>query len=96
MSKVRQAVSRGETGPLGAAVAGILGRVRRERGISLHELARGTGLSRVALSYFERRRRAPLFDTVERICAALNVRMSAVLRTAEGRNGESVRPSGGG
>lgn len=67
--------------------------MRRERGISLNELARGTGLSRVALSYFERRR-APLFDTVERICAALDMRMSAVIGAAEGRG--LAREAGGG
>ncbi|MBI2382758.1 MAG: putative addiction module antidote protein [Gammaproteobacteria bacterium] len=59
-----------------SALAQALGTVARARGMS--EIAKATGLGREALYKALRPGAQPRFDTVQRVCAALGVRLTAV------------------
>jgi probable addiction module antidote protein len=59
-----------------ALLAAALGDIARARGMS--EIARGAGLSREALYKALRPQSQPRFDTVQRVCAALGVKLVAV------------------
>jgi probable addiction module antidote protein len=58
-----------------AALAGALGSIARARGMS--EIAKASGLTREALYKALRPDAQPRFDTVNRVCAALGVRLVA-------------------
>lgn len=59
-----------------ALLASALGDVARARGMS--EIARAAGLTREALYKALRPQAQPRFETVQRVCAALGVRLVAV------------------
>lgn len=59
-----------------ALLASALGDVARARGMS--EIARAAGLTREALYKALRPKAQPRFETVQRVCAALGVRLVAV------------------
>jgi len=59
-----------------SALAQALGTVARARGMS--DIAKATGLGREALYKALRAGAQPRFDTVQRVCAALGVRLTAV------------------
>lgn len=54
---------------IGAAIR----EVRKNRGISQIELSNTTGISQTSLSLIERGRRRPGGNTLEKVCAALNI-----------------------
>lgn len=58
-----------------AALAQALGTIARARGMS--EIAESTGITREALYKALRPDSAPRFDTINRVCAALGVRLVA-------------------
>jgi probable addiction module antidote protein len=58
-----------------SALAGALGSIARARGMS--EIAKASGLTREALYKALRPDAQPRFDTVNRVCAALGVRLVA-------------------
>ena len=58
-----------------ALLAAALGDIARARGMS--EIARSAGITREALYKALRPNSAPRFDTVNRVCAALGVRLVA-------------------
>ena len=58
-----------------AALAQSLGTIARARGMS--EIAKSTGITREALYKALRPGSAPRFDTINRVCAALGVRLVA-------------------
>ena len=59
-----------------ALLAAALGDIARARGMT--DIARGAGLTREALYKALRPHAQPRFDTVQRVCAALGVRLVAV------------------
>lgn len=59
-----------------SALAQALGTVARARGMS--EIAKAAGIGREALYKALRPGAQPRFDTVQRVCAALGVRLTAV------------------
>jgi Predicted transcriptional regulators len=65
-----------------AQVAKILKELRKERGLSMTELAARSGLSRAMISFIENELRNPTLDTLLRIAAVLNVELADVLRDA--------------
>ena len=58
-----------------SALAQALGTVARARGMS--EIAKASGLGREALYKALRKGAQPRFDTVQRVCSALGVRLTA-------------------
>ena len=58
-----------------ALLAAALGDIARARGMS--EIARASGLTREALYKALRSNASPRFDTINRVCAALGVRLVA-------------------
>ena len=58
-----------------ALLASALGDIARARGMS--EIAKASGLTREALYKALRRGAQPRFDTINRVCAALGVRLVA-------------------
>lgn len=58
-----------------ALLAAVLGDIARSRGMS--EVAKASGLSREALYKALRLNTQPRFDTVNRVCAALGVKLVA-------------------
>ncbi|KAF0810452.1 putative transcriptional regulator [Alcanivorax sp. S71-1-4] len=59
-----------------AALAGALGTIARARGMS--DIARAAGLGRESLYKALRADADPRFDTIQRVCAALGVRLTVV------------------
>ena len=59
-----------------ALLATALGDIARARGMA--DIARGAGLTREALYKALRPEAQPRFDTVQRVCAALGVRLVAI------------------
>jgi probable addiction module antidote protein len=59
-----------------ALLAAALGDIARARGMA--DIARGAGLTREALYKALRPHTQPRFETVQRVCAALGVRLVAV------------------
>jgi probable addiction module antidote protein len=59
-----------------ALLASALGDIARARGMA--DIARGAGLTREALYKALRPHSQPRFDTVQRVCAALGVKLVAV------------------
>ncbi|MFC3371016.1 helix-turn-helix domain-containing protein [Glutamicibacter protophormiae] len=64
-----------------SVVAGNVRRFRRERELSLGELAKRAGLSKQTLSKIEAGEGNPTVSTLEMICQGLGVRLGAVLAT---------------
>ena len=62
-----------------ALLASALGKVARARGMT--EIAKASGITREALYKALRPDSAPRFDTVNRVCAALGVRLIVQPRT---------------
>jgi probable addiction module antidote protein len=70
-----------------AALAQALGTVARARGMT--EIAKSTGLAREALYKALRPESQPRFDTINRVCHALGVKLVAQpLRVADGATDE--------
>lgn len=65
------------------ALAGILTQVRQERGLSMTELGKRTGLSQQAISYIERGKRTPTIETLYRIAEALEVKLAPLIQETE-------------
>ncbi len=59
-----------------ALLASALGDIARARGMA--DIARGAGLTREALYKALRPQSQPRFDTIQRVCAALGVKLVAV------------------
>ncbi len=68
---------------LRAALAEQIRFFRSKRGLSQEELAVRAGLHRTYISLVERTKRSPTIDSLTRICAALDVRISDLLAKAE-------------
>ena len=66
-----------------------LGRLRVERGLSLSELARRSGLGKATLSELESGRRNPTLETLYAVTTVLGVPLSAVLTPGVARAGLS-------
>jgi len=66
------------------AVVDALKRVRQKKGISQERLAKSCGLSRSAISMIEAGDRNPTLFVCHALAAGLDVRLSKVIRDAEG------------
>jgi len=66
--------ARNETPKVGARVRSL----RRERGLTIEQLAAATGLTKGFISQLERDRTAPSLSSIARICDALGVRLSHI------------------
>jgi transcriptional regulator with XRE-family HTH domain len=66
--------ARSETPKVGARVRSL----RRERGLTIEQLAAATGLTKGFISQLERDRTAPSLSSIARICDALGVRLSHI------------------
>jgi transcriptional regulator with XRE-family HTH domain len=66
--------TRSETPKVGARVRSL----RRERGLTIEQLAAATGLTKGFISQLERDRTAPSLSSIARICDALGVRLSHI------------------
>ncbi|WP_226961694.1 MULTISPECIES: helix-turn-helix domain-containing protein [Streptomyces] len=75
-----------------ARLAGRLAALRVERGWSLEELARRTGISRSTLSRLERAEISPTATLLNRLCAAHERTMSRLLAEVESEPPELVTP----
>lgn len=71
--------------PVCETLAGVLHKHRRERELSLSELAKQSLVSRQAISYVENQQRVPTVNTVARLCRAFGVPVSRVVAAAERR-----------
>lgn len=71
-------------------VARILKQEREKQGISMTRLAELAGLSQGMISLIEHELRNPSLDTLLRICAPLDLELSAVLHRAERAAGKST------
>jgi transcriptional regulator with XRE-family HTH domain len=70
---------RNETPKVGARVRSL----RRERGLTIEQLAAATGLTKGFISQLERDRTAPSLSSIARICDALGVRLSHIFEAEE-------------
>jgi transcriptional regulator with XRE-family HTH domain len=66
--------ARNDTPRVGARVRSL----RRERGLTIEQLAVATGLTKGFISQLERDRTAPSLSSIARICDALGVRLSTI------------------
>ncbi len=69
------------------ALAGVLARLREERGLSQEQLAHAAGLTTSAYNRIERDHAAPGWSTVLRIALALEVSLSDLARRVEAERG---------
>lgn len=53
--------------------------VMEKDNVTIYKLAKKSGLSQTGLSYFLNGKRAPSFDTVQRVCNALNINLAEFL-----------------
>ena len=74
MPRATPLVARNETPKVGARVRSL----RRERGLTIEQLAAATGLTKGFISQLERDRTAPSLSSIARICDALGVRLSHI------------------
>jgi transcriptional regulator with XRE-family HTH domain len=74
-----------------AKVAELLRAERARKGVSMRWLAQKSGLSQPTISYIERGLRIPSLDTAYRIAAALDLDLSAVIKTATGLSTKASR-----
>ncbi len=68
---------------LRAALAEQIRLLRSKRGLSQEELAFRAGLHRTYISLVERAKKSPTIDSLTRISAAMDVRTSELLASAE-------------
>jgi len=73
---LRQVLEDGDAGELAAA----LGHIAKARGMS--EIARASGIKREALYKALRPNSHPRFDTIQRVCKALGVKLTATVATS--------------
>jgi XRE family transcriptional regulator, regulator of sulfur utilization len=66
------------------AVLRHLARLRKERGLSLEEVARRAGIDRSYLGLLERGMRRPTLEVAIRVARALGQPLSKILKKAEG------------
>jgi transcriptional regulator with XRE-family HTH domain len=71
--------ARNDTPKVGARVRSL----RRERGLTIEQLAAATGLTKGFISQLERDRTAPSLSSIARICDALGVRLSHIFEREE-------------
>jgi transcriptional regulator with XRE-family HTH domain len=71
--------ARNDTPRVGARVRSL----RRERGLTIEQLAAATGLTKGFISQLERDRTAPSLSSIARICDALGVRLSHIFETED-------------
>ncbi|MBA3348362.1 MAG: cupin domain-containing protein [Actinobacteria bacterium] len=74
MPRATPLAARNETPKVGARVRSL----RRERGLTIEQLASATGLTKGFISQLERDRTAPSLSSIARICDALGVRLSHI------------------
>jgi transcriptional regulator with XRE-family HTH domain len=74
MPRATPLAARNETPRVGARVRSL----RRERGLTIEQLAAATGLTKGFISQLERDRTAPSLSSIARICDALGVRLSHI------------------
>jgi transcriptional regulator with XRE-family HTH domain len=79
MPRATPLVVRNETPKVGARVRSL----RRERGLTIEQLAAATGLTKGFISQLERDRTAPSLSSIARICDALGVRLSHIFEAEE-------------
>lgn len=58
-------------------------KTRKEKGISHEKLTELSGLSRTAISYIESRKSTPSIITCMKLCKALDVRLSDLLKKSK-------------
>lgn len=74
MPRATPLAARNDTPRVGARVRSL----RRERGLTIEQLAAATGLTKGFISQLERDRTAPSLSSIARICDALGVRLSTI------------------
>ncbi len=74
MPRALPLATRSDTPKVGARVRSL----RRERGLTIEQLAAATGLTKGFISQLERDRTAPSLSSIARICDALGVRLSHI------------------
>jgi transcriptional regulator with XRE-family HTH domain len=74
MPRATPLATRNDTPKVGARVRSL----RRERGLTIEQLAAATGLTKGFISQLERDRTAPSLSSIARICDALGVRLSTI------------------
>jgi transcriptional regulator with XRE-family HTH domain len=74
MPRATPLATRNDTPRVGARVRSL----RRERGLTIEQLAAATGLTKGFISQLERDRTAPSLSSIARICDALGVRLSHI------------------
>ena len=74
MPRATPLAARNDTPKVGARVRSL----RRERGLTIEQLAAATGLTKGFISQLERDRTAPSLSSIARICDALGVRLSHI------------------
>ena len=74
MPRATPLATRDETPRVGARIRSL----RRERGLTIEQLAAATGLTKGFISQLERDRTAPSLSSIARICDALGVRLSTI------------------
>ena len=77
MPRATPLAARNDTPKVGARVRSL----RRERGLTIEQLAAATGLTKGFISQLERDRTAPSLSSIARICDALGVRLSHIFET---------------
>ena len=74
MPRATPLAAKNDTPKVGARVRSL----RRERGLTIEQLAAATGLTKGFISQLERDRTAPSLSSIARICDALGVRLSVI------------------
>jgi transcriptional regulator with XRE-family HTH domain len=74
MPRATPLATRSDTPKVGARVRSL----RRERGLTIEQLAAATGLTKGFISQLERDRTAPSLSSIARICDALGVRLGHI------------------
>lgn len=74
MPRAAPLATRSETPKVGARVRAL----RRERGLTIEQIASATGLTKGFISQLERDRTSPSLSSIARICDALGVRLSHI------------------
>jgi transcriptional regulator with XRE-family HTH domain len=91
MPRAAPLATRSDTPKVGARVRSL----RRERGLTIEQLAAATGLTKGFISQLERDRTAPSLTSIARICDALGVPLSHIFEREPGpalvRRGERVQ-----
>ena len=77
MPRATPLAARNDTPKVGARVRSL----RRERGLTIEQLALATGLTKGFISQLERDRTAPSLSSIARICDALGVRLSHIFES---------------